>query len=1034
MVDYADTHKNDSWQKLASARAAAYAKELLGHTAPVRHDEQSITPIRSRIISSARRHGRVKQVRGQGKTNEEMVRLLPLLHKCPYAERKNRNIKRVEGTCEWFTNHNRFKDWYTQRASSLLWVSADPGCGKSVLARYLVDELFPGPDRIVCYFFFKDDSSEQRSASIAICALLHQLLERDRELLKHPAVKKLLTSRDKFDDAFWDLWSALMAILADQKTTGDVIFVLDALDECSDSDRKSLIEAIGEVDFEGPTRARFKLLLTSRPYDRIQRSFQALESKMPVIHLSGEGPEEVAQISEEIGLVIKHTVQQISLEKQLTPEEHDFLSDHLTSVENRTYLWVHLTIDIIRKNPGFNKGDVRRAITELPSSVDEAYERILNRCSDIEKARKIFASILVAEEALTVEDISVILAIGNDEEKVTGDIEASIEPTDRMATTIRDLCGLFVVIKNSEVHLLHQTAREFLISKDSSTEQRQQAKTIITRTPDLRTATWKHSFNLAECHTFLTWVCVKFLQMDQQRKRVYGFETYAVWHWDGHMDDALLEESDRLIAVGLELCSDKMRSTWLDDFKKDGESDKNDDNSAAKKSKKKKVKAAIDNEQLVDPRFSPLLILVAWVGIEPLLRAALNQYPDVNISDDEGTTSLWWAAAQNYDNIVGILLRRGAKFDGNTLYPDLKPLHKASASNSTETVQLLLDHGAKVNARDARGIQPLHYAAGYGHDDIVKILINAGAAVNGRDKYGSTPLHSAAAWGHSNVIKLLIDHGAKVDSITNLGFTPLSDAANEQDIPTVDVLLDAGADIDLGSKNGFTPLTTAAQKGAILLVEHLIKRGAKIDHGGAYGAALCQAVVEGHINIVEFLLNHGADVNWVNNSGSPVSFWLAGLDTSSRKIQTILKALVGRGMKVDTVGRHGRTVILQCCLKKRTKTAKLLLRSQPDINDVIGFSFRGGSEHPDSQFGPAIYGSYSGWTALHAAAFMADTSLTRHLLDCGAAIDVVDKRKHTPLFWAIMGCVENIIFNVGDSAIFYQVCWSPIFHATILIH
>ena len=1022
MPDYADTHKNDSWQRLASARAAAYAKELLGHTAPVHHDERGMTPMRSKLVSSARRHGRVKQVRGQGKTNEDMVRLLPLLHKCPYAERKNRNIKRVAGTCQWFTNHNRFKDWYTQRSSSLLWISADPGCGKSVLARYLVDELFPAPDRMVCYFFFKDDSSEQRSASIAMCALLHQLLERDRELLKHPAVKRLLTSRDNFDDAFWDLWSTLMAILADQKATGEVIFVLDALDECSDADRKSLIEAISEVDFEGPIRARFKLLLTSRPYDHIQRSFQVLQSKMPVIHLSGEGPEEVAQISKEIGLVIAHTVQQISFEKQLTPEEHVFLLGHLTSVENRTYLWVHLTIDIIRKSPGFNKGDVRRAITELPSSVDEAYERILNRCSDVEKAKKIFASILVAVEALTVEDISVILAIGDNEGKVTSDIEASIEPADRMATTIRDLCGLFVVIKDSEVHLLHQTAREFLMSKDPTTEQSQHAKTSMTKTADFRTATWKHSLNLAECHRFLTSVCVRFLQMDQQRKSVYEFEKYAVWHWDEHMNNALLDKSERLITVGVELCNDKMRSTWLDDFKKGFESGSTDPSTAVKKPEKKSAKAAVDNERLVDPRFSPLLILAAWVGIEPLVLAVLDQYPNVNISDDEGTTALWWAAHQGHDSIAKILLARGAKIDGNTLYPDLKPLHKASASGSSNTVQLLLDHGAKVNARDARGVQSLHYAAGYGHRDTVKLLIDAGAEVNGRDYFGSTPLHSSAAWGHLDVMKLLIDYGAKVDSVTKLGVTPLNDAANEQDIPAVDVLLDAGADIDFRAKNGSTPLTVAAQRNCIPLVEHLINRGAKVDHGGAHGTALCQAVVEGHVKLVELLLDRGANVNWVNDMGIPVSFWLSSLDTSSRKRQIIVRALVDRGMKVDTIGRHGRTVILQCCLKGRTKSAKLLLRSQLDINDVVGFAYRGWGDRPSSRFGPAIFGSYCGWTTLHAAAFMADTSLTRYLLEHGAAIEVVDKWKHTPLFWAVMGCVDNIMFSAEDSETYWQVC------------
>ncbi|KAI0423611.1 hypothetical protein F5Y09DRAFT_348659 [Xylaria sp. FL1042] len=58
------------------------------------------------------------------------------LYTSPYEDRKNRNPKRADGTCECFTAHRLFQNW-RREPSSLLWVSADPGCGKSVLAKYL---------------------------------------------------------------------------------------------------------------------------------------------------------------------------------------------------------------------------------------------------------------------------------------------------------------------------------------------------------------------------------------------------------------------------------------------------------------------------------------------------------------------------------------------------------------------------------------------------------------------------------------------------------------------------------------------------------------------------------------------------------------------------------------------------------------------------------------------------------------------------------------------------------------------------------
>ncbi len=71
-------------------------------------------------------------------THREKARIefLRRVQTSPYEDRKNRNPKRADGTCEWFTTHGLFQNW-REEMSAMLWVSADPGCGKSVLARYL---------------------------------------------------------------------------------------------------------------------------------------------------------------------------------------------------------------------------------------------------------------------------------------------------------------------------------------------------------------------------------------------------------------------------------------------------------------------------------------------------------------------------------------------------------------------------------------------------------------------------------------------------------------------------------------------------------------------------------------------------------------------------------------------------------------------------------------------------------------------------------------------------------------------------------
>ena len=107
-----------------------------------------------------------------------------LLYACPYRDRKDRNDNHVLGTCEWFTSHTLFQHWDQNDDSSILWVSADPGCGKSVLSKYLVDEVPPSiRKKTICYFFFRDDYPNQKRSTIALASILRQLFMAQPHLL-----------------------------------------------------------------------------------------------------------------------------------------------------------------------------------------------------------------------------------------------------------------------------------------------------------------------------------------------------------------------------------------------------------------------------------------------------------------------------------------------------------------------------------------------------------------------------------------------------------------------------------------------------------------------------------------------------------------------------------------------------------------------------------------------------------------------------------------------------------------------------------
>jgi ankyrin repeat protein len=113
------------------------------------------------------------------------------------------------------------------------------------------------------------------------------------------------------------------------------------------------------------------------------------------------------------------------------------------------------------------------------------------------------------------------------------------------------------------------------------------------------------------------------------------------------------------------------------------------------------------------------------------------------------------------------------------------PLLRAAKALDAPAVKLLVQHGAKLDIPNNRGITPVMAAAGMGStdadtrgwyvtDDVeqrsvdtLKILLDAGANVNSKGPQGLTPLHEAARWGWNAVVQLLVDRGADLYAKTD---------------------------------------------------------------------------------------------------------------------------------------------------------------------------------------------------------------------------------------------------------------------------
>jgi ankyrin repeat protein len=175
-------------------------------------------------------------------------------------------------------------------------------------------------------------------------------------------------------------------------------------------------------------------------------------------------------------------------------------------------------------------------------------------------------------------------------------------------------------------------------------------------------------------------------------------------------------------------------------------------------------------------------------------------------------------------------------------------------------VRLLFEAGADIEgSEDFRSA--LLAATENGHDGIVRFLVAQGARQVSAD--GDQNALCCALKGNCSieVIRLLLSENQPTDLLDRLGeydLTPLGLAAEEGNIEAAQLLLAAGADVDAGFQ--FSPLKAAIGKRQEAMARFLIlEAGACVGQPGIHSVALEKATRMGFNDIVQLLVEHGAD-------------------------------------------------------------------------------------------------------------------------------------------------------------------------------
>ncbi|XP_058478497.1 ankyrin repeat and SOCS box protein 11 [Solea solea] len=189
---------------------------------------------------------------------------------------------------------------------------------------------------------------------------------------------------------------------------------------------------------------------------------------------------------------------------------------------------------------------------------------------------------------------------------------------------------------------------------------------------------------------------------------------------------------------------------------------------------------------------------------------------------------------------------------------DRTPLHEAAYQGRLLQLRNLIAQGFYVDTLTMDMVSPLHEACLGGHYACAKVLLDNGANVETVSTDGATPLYNSCRSGSAACVRLILKHSTFIGTTYQLA-SPIHEAARKDHRECLELLLTYGAHVDIELPVVGTPLYSACMARAAACVDVLLRAGADVEVGCGQDSPLHAAVQGGGANIVDNLLEFGAD-------------------------------------------------------------------------------------------------------------------------------------------------------------------------------
>ena len=326
------------------------------------------------------------------------------------------------------------------------------------------------------------------------------------------------------------------------------------------------------------------------------------------------------------------------------------------------------------------------------------------------------------------------------------------------------------------------------------------------------------------------------------------------------------------------------------------------------------------------------LMVASYYGHHQVVELLLSKDPDINIQNNNGVTALMVASYYGHHQVVELLLSKDPDINIQN-NNGVTALMLASRNGHHQVVGLLLSKDPDINIQDNDGLTALMFASDSGHHQVVELLLSKDPDINIRVNDGWTALMLASQNGHHQIVELLLSKDPDINIQDNDGWTALMFASQNGHHQVVELLLSKDPDINIQSRNCaismediISAITIAFYEGHFSIVILLSKKlttlssderkllvaaaegdiGTLVSMLSEVGMSpdtplvggitpLMIAASCGHIDIVNTLIQAGADVNKTNDEGKTALDILLGNKEEFTSSTHIIDLLITNG-------------------------------------------------------------------------------------------------------------------------------------------